>query len=200
MVSLADNDETIEFDYVEQAGPGIPDLGPLPEGDELEGQPQPLDPNLGWEQETVEQFLRGTGAGLHLLIGKGEKAFLMTMEDLGRIGPPLTRILNRYEPTLRASVYADPLLVAHGLGLYGWRSAIQRQNAINATKQDPRDGYQHGPVSRPSDVSLAAEEEEEAERDWDGGTPDFEQGATGRTDDQGRSLDDYTPYADRRRE
>jgi hypothetical protein len=165
-----------EIDYVEQRGPGIPEITAppaLPAG-ELDQQPEPASIYPGWEPETVEQFLSGTGHGLHLLIGAGEKDWLMTRTDLDRIAPPLTRILNRYEPSLRASVYADPLLVAHGLGLYGWRSALQRQAALRARAEQAGDTY--------VDVSQVLDAEPAPN-----GRPAAEPGS-----------DEYIPYAQRR--
>jgi hypothetical protein len=176
---LADEDIE-EVDYVAERGPGIPELPPgepieeqLVVGEEIQAYP-------GWEQETVEQFLKGAGAGMHLMIGEGEKDWYMTETDLDRIAPPLTRILNRYEPTLRASEYADPLLVAHGLGLYGWRSVIQQRQAARR-KQEARleqDGYVH------ADAEIGEEDIEQEPVDVE---PDV-------------SQDNYIPYAQRRRE
>ena len=124
----------IELDYVEERGPGIVEL---PEGGaeesreaEVDGRAAVLPAYPGWDQEAVEQFLRGTGAGIHMLIGAAERDWLMTEKDLERIAPPLTRICNRWEPALRLSPLADPLLVAHGFALYGWRSALERQRAL----------------------------------------------------------------------
>lgn len=144
---------TIEIDYVEDAGgPGILDLGeapPPPRGGELAETTQPqIYP--GWDQDAIEQFLRGTGAGIHMLAGRAEKDWLMTEKDLERIAPPLTRICNRYEVTLRLSPIADPLLVAHGFALYGWRSALEAKRAqFDAEEEEdlaPGAGYEHGPA------------------------------------------------------
>lgn len=141
-----------ELDYVEGAGPGIPELtgpGAAPGG--APPAPGPEHPDLErpkWDQETIEQFLRGTGAGIHMLAGVSERDWLMTEKDLERIGPPLTRICNRYEPVLRLAPVADPLLVAHGFGLYGWRSALERQRAMRDMREEAAGdgaGYETGP-------------------------------------------------------
>lgn len=154
-----------DIDYLEApgAGPGIPDLSkPPPSG----GQPPPPPPPgqeielsafPGWEQATVEQFLEGAGHGLHMLIGVSEQDWQMTRTDLDRIAPPLTRILNRWEPAVRASPYADPILVAYGFGLYGWRSALQRQRALRdmARAEQELDRYER-PTAQPSPAQSSA--------------------------------------------
>jgi hypothetical protein len=121
-----------EIDYLEESGPGIPELPEGPAADQVPaGAIAEIPPSYpGWEPETVEQFLKGTGYGIHMLIGQAENDWKMTETDLERIVPPLTRICNRWEPALRLSPIADPLLVAHGFALYGWRSALERQRAL----------------------------------------------------------------------
>ena len=140
--------ETLEeLDYVEvQGGPGVLELPEhVAEPQEPAQEPTVLP---GWEQEQIEAFLRGTGAGVHMLAGKAESDWLMTAEDLARIAPPLTRICNRYEPTLRLSPIADPLLVAHGMALYGWRSALEAKRAQRDAEEERREqpGYDAGPA------------------------------------------------------
>jgi hypothetical protein len=173
--------------YVEGRGPGIPEL---PAGDQAVAGAAALEGDAllalpGWEQEAVEQFLSGTGHGLHFLLGAGEKDWLMTRADLDRIAPPLTRILNRYEPTMRASVYADPLLVAHGTGLYAWRSVLQRQAALRAHVEQRRDGYVH--VDDLADEPAASPQAAAAQH---------VDGAAELLDEE----EPYIPYAQRRHE
>lgn len=145
--------EPEEIAYVEERGPGIPEL---PDTIALGGEPAPELPGVpaypGWEEKTVEQFLMGFGAGTHMLIGVADHDWQMTEKDLERIAPPLTRILNRWEPAVRVSPYADPLLVAHGFGLYGWRSALERQRALRdaQAEQEIAEGT-HGYETGPSD-------------------------------------------------
>jgi hypothetical protein len=100
---------------------------------------------------------------LHMLAGVAEKDWLMTVADLDRIAPPLTRIANRYEPALRLSPLADPLLVAHGFALYGWRSALERKRALrDAEEQEPAgDGYERVDVAETVESELAEEQIEE---------------------------------------
>lgn len=115
-----------EIDYVEETGPGIPELPEPTVEQPLEGEP-PEPPQL-WEQDTIEDLLEGLGSGLHLMLGKGPDDWEMTEVDLARIAPPLTRIANRYEPVARLAPMADPILVARGFALYGWREAIRSRN------------------------------------------------------------------------
>jgi hypothetical protein len=120
----------LEIDYLEPgAGPGITELPEVldapPAGERIAGAPDPGLP--GWELEHIEQFLKGTGAGIHLLIGQDERDWLMTKADLERMAPPLTRIANRWEPALRLSPLADPLLFTYGAVLYVWRNALEMQ-------------------------------------------------------------------------
>jgi hypothetical protein len=149
-----------EIDYVEGPGPGIPELPPgAPVDEQFAAEQQPIDALPGWEQETVEQFLRGAGAGLHMLAGVCERDWLMTQADLERIAPPLTRIANRYEPVLRLSPMADPLLVAHGFALYGWRSALERKRALRDLQDELAGGDGYEPVQQTASMEPDAGQE-----------------------------------------
>jgi hypothetical protein len=55
-----------------------------------------------------------------------------TDEDLDRIAPPLTRILNRYDATRAAAVAGDEGLVIVGLGAYVGRNYTRRRRLIAA--------------------------------------------------------------------
>lgn len=151
-----------EIDYVEESGPGIPELpaGPLP--GELESEPIPVEVYPGWEEKTIEQFLKGGGVGLHMLIGQTERDWLMTEKDLERIAPPLTRIANRYEPALRLSPLADPLLVAHGFVLYAWRSELERRRALRNAEEELERSAGYERVER-TEGAPAADEPANAE-------------------------------------
>jgi hypothetical protein len=137
------------IDYLERTGgPGITELPDridpldLPGAEDAGAAGGEGEPSLfpGWEQGTVEQFLRGGGAGIHMLIGAGEKDWLLTKQDLDRIAPPLTRIANRWEPALRLSPFADPILLSYGVVLYAWRSALERQRALrDRAELEPED-------------------------------------------------------------
>jgi hypothetical protein len=159
---------TVEIDYVEERGPGIPELpADVRFGAQAapDGVPDPEVLAPAWEQEVVEQLLTGFGAGLHMAFGKAEKDLLMTQADLKRIGAPMTRILNRYEPTAALSPYADPLLVAHGFALWGWRAALERQRArlVEPEEEPSRASYARPGDAPDLDVDLDADENEEGD-------------------------------------
>jgi hypothetical protein len=59
----------------------------------------------------------------------------MSERDLERIAPPLTRILNRYEPTSRLAVASDPLLLGYGMTMYSYRSVLQARAAMAAQRE-----------------------------------------------------------------
>jgi hypothetical protein len=157
------------IDYTEGGGPGVLELPSEIPGVNQEQEPEVLGPGdyPGWEQEHFETVLLGIGSGVHMLIGQGETDFLMTQEDLRRIAPPMCRIANRWEPALRASVYADPILVGYGLTVWAWRGALERARAIRDREEDdggpPAAGYvRTGPgPSQDDDGGHALEPDEE---------------------------------------
>lgn len=157
--------ELTDLSYVEEQGPGIAELD---DGDDQELEALPVPPGgeqevlPGWDEKTIRQFLTGAGAGLHLMLGAGEADWLMTQEDLERIAPPLTRMSNRYQPMLALSPYGDPLLVAAGLGLYGWRSTLQTVRA----KRDQaahRQASKGASYTRVEDGAVDVDHESDAE-------------------------------------
>jgi hypothetical protein len=148
---------TREIDYVEEAGPGVLDLSEAPTEEHVPAADVVVEPPQLWEQETIETFLRGLGVGLHMIAGAGEKDWLMTKADLERIAPPLTRISNRYEPVLRLSPYADPLLVAHGFALYGWRSTLERKRALRDAQENAERSAGYEPVESSGAEAMSAE-------------------------------------------
>jgi hypothetical protein len=126
-----------EDGYIEDAGPGFDpreqittELPPL--GEEQLVATEPLE---RWEEDTVRAGLDGAGEAVHLMIGVGESDWKMTQADLDRIAPPLTRIMNRYEPIAQLAPYADPLLVAQGAAQYAFRSMVARRAALAAREQ-----------------------------------------------------------------
>ncbi len=158
-----------DIDYVEEAGPGIPERPELPPatvaGEQAAAAAAGAAEYPGWQQETIEQFLLGTGEGVHFLIGQAERDWQMTKKDLERIAPPLTRICNRWEPALRLSPAADPLLLAHGFALYAWRSVLEAERAKRDREAEedsglPQASYQPSPGPEPP---APAGEQETAE-------------------------------------
>lgn len=133
----------------------------------------PLEVYPGWELEQVQELLKGAGAGIHLLIGAGENDWKMTEADLERIGKPLTRIVNRWEPALKLSPVADPLLVAKGFAIYGWRSALEQKRAQrDQAEQGAGPGYIEGSAIAPEPRPAQAREPDPLD-----GTPYFQPGS-----------------------
>lgn len=121
-----------------------------------EGTPLPLDgellpagaPEVRWEGDAIRQHLQWFGAGLHELVGRGDRDWLMTKADLDRIGPPLERILNRYDTTRAVAAASDPIALAGGTMIYAVRSVLQSaaaqaeaREAAEAMAEGDRAGY-----------------------------------------------------------
>jgi hypothetical protein len=122
--------------YVAGPGPGFdpntpPEVQPPPEGEQQEGPP-PED----WDEAKVSDWLKNAGDALHAGFGIGEYDWALTRRDLERIAPPMTRILNRYEPTRAVARFSDPLAVALGMGMYGWRSVLERSAVLRARAEE----------------------------------------------------------------
>jgi hypothetical protein len=115
--------------YVAGPGPGF-DAGsppPTPPPAAEEGRFE-----VGWEPAQVQDWLLNAGDVAHAAFGVSERDWAMSKADLERIGPPLTRILNRFEPSRAVAAYSDPAAVAMGFGMYGWRSALERTQVLRA--------------------------------------------------------------------
>ncbi len=156
------------LEYVEGDGPGVRELPQLTVEDLAQAQQQaagqPAAPEYpGWELEHIETFLLGAGSGIHLLIGVGERDWEMTKADLERIAPPMQRIANRWQPALRASAYADPFMVAYGVTLWAWRSALERARAL----KDLEAAQQEQGGARYERTSSTPEEPEEPDDQTD---------------------------------
>lgn len=154
-----------ESPYVAGPGPGFDPNAPLGEPPPLDQDPPELSPfELGWTPEQVESWLLNGGDLAHAAFGVGEHDWAMTKADLERIGPPLTRILNRFEPTRAAAAYSDAGAVAIGFGMYGWRSSLERIAVMRARERAeeqlggtaPAPAPAEGPAA-PSDFIPAAE-------------------------------------------
>lgn len=135
---LADGSEseTQEFDYIEQE-PAAHTALPAGEEEVLLGEA--VLPDVKWEEEAVGEHLKMVGTIAHELWGKSESDWLMSERDLERMTGPLTRILNRYEPTARASVASDPILLGYGTTMYTYRSILQRRAALAAEREAAED-------------------------------------------------------------
>lgn len=122
--------------FVGNSGPGFaPGADPGEPGDagpEIAG----LIPEVSVDQ--VRDVLRNVGDGAHAVIGVGELDWVMTEADLARIGPPMTRIVNRHPELAAIAAHSDELAVAIGAGLYTWRSLLERQAVLRADAATPQ--------------------------------------------------------------
>jgi hypothetical protein len=85
-----------------------------------------------WQEGQVRLLLTAKGSALHavLAVDSESEEWAYTEADLEAIAPPLTNILNRYEPTRAAAGAGDELAVAIGFGGYAARSWRERMAAI----------------------------------------------------------------------
>jgi hypothetical protein len=159
------------LEYTEGAGPGIPELPEMTAEDAAAAQNaggEVLAPeHPGWELEHMELLLNGIGEGLHLLWGIDDEDWKMTRRDLERMAPPMQRIANRYEPTLRASAYADPIMLGYGGTLYVWRNVLLRARLLRDQQEEPAGApaaarYERAPDEEPAQ-GLSPDESEPAE-------------------------------------
>jgi len=126
-----------ELRYTQGPSPGTVDPQPL-----SEEQQELVDAQIAeeqWEEESVRQHLLMVGEGIHEVWGVAEKDWEMSSRDLNRIAPPLTRILNRYQPTRAVAEYSDPVLLGWGSFMYASRSVLQAK-AAKLKKQEEEEG------------------------------------------------------------
>jgi hypothetical protein len=150
--------------YIAGPGPGFdPSSAPPPPPDVGE-EPDVAGFQAGWEEEQVHDWLLNAGGLGHAAFGVAEQDWSMTQADLKRIAPPLTRILNRFEPAAALAAYSDPAAVAMGFGMYGWRSALERTAVLRArARAEELGGEAPAPASAgegpamPEDFTPAAE-------------------------------------------
>lgn len=148
---------------VSSAGRFTVDPGPAFDADGRPESPQPDPtgeqlvevPDL-WDERRVAQLLQAKGLALHALVAVDKQSgeWVYTQNDLAAIAPPLTAILNRYEPTRAAAHAGDELALIVGLASYTGRSIMERRTAIAAmidTEPVPITGMpaEHGPQDDP---------------------------------------------------
>jgi hypothetical protein len=148
-------------DFFEEPGPEFdPDAGPTdPTFSEDE------DPLVeeGWKESTIKELLATQGELVHFLLRVGDDeldpdSWKHTQEDLRRIAPPLTRMLNRYDVTKAAAVAGDEASLAAALAAYGGKNYIQRRRLLAqlAAHQQPRPVT--GVAADPDVAATAAQE------------------------------------------
>lgn len=89
-----------------------------------------------WEEEAICGLLGIKGRLLHAAIGVAEEDWFYTELDLMAIGPPLTRICNRYEPVRRYAKYGDPVTVVTAIAAYATRSLLERREVLAAFAEE----------------------------------------------------------------
>lgn len=113
---------------------------PQPADDELtppyEAQPREL---IEWTPERAGSVVRMGGFLLHTADGlsrepEGDRLWKATEDDIEAIGPPLARILNRYEPARRLAGVADEGELALGMIAYARRNLAERGRIVTAKK------------------------------------------------------------------
>ncbi|HJZ00393.1 MAG TPA: hypothetical protein VJ305_06705 [Streptosporangiaceae bacterium] len=119
--------EVVHLDYIEEEPP--PAAPALAAGEDVHLEEPLVLPADQWEEEAIGEHLEMVGGIIHELWGKAESDWVMSERDLKRMRGPLTRILNRYEPTARASMVSDPLLLGYGTTMYAYRSILQARAA-----------------------------------------------------------------------
>lgn len=141
-----DDVDVVDVDYIE---PEPAARRTVAAGDEvLLDEPAVID-EVRWEEQAVTEHLEMVGGIVHELWGKAETDWVMSERDLQRIGPPLTRILNRYEPTARAAIASDPILLGYGTTMYAYRSILQARAAVAEEREQqerPPDAAGYEPI------------------------------------------------------
>lgn len=133
--------------YVAGSGPGFdpktpPDIAPPQHEEQRSGAPAGAGAEWTeeWDEDKLRSWLTNVGDGLHEAFGIADRDLAMTQKDLERIAPPLSRVLNRYEPTRAAAQFSDPAAVALGFGMYGWRTTLERVAAKRAREEHDAHG------------------------------------------------------------
>jgi hypothetical protein len=128
--------------FLGDTGPGF-DPRKAPEPPAAPELPEPV---LLVEEDTIRSLLLNGGDMAHTIAGVGELDWAMTERDLERIAPPLTRIVNRYPAVARVAGRSDEAAVAIGVGMYSWRSMIERRAVLEAQeRQAPAQPAPRGP-------------------------------------------------------
>ncbi|HEY2936761.1 MAG TPA: hypothetical protein VGJ25_09175 [Gaiellaceae bacterium] len=102
-------------------------------------RPEPAE-LIEWTAERAGFLFRGAGYLLHTADGlsrepEGDALWKATEDDIEAIGPPLARILNRYEPARRLAGVADEGELALGILAYTRRNLVERGRVATAKQQ-----------------------------------------------------------------
>ena len=154
------------------------DPGPAFDADDAPAAPALEEPELalleGWREETVRELLTTQGHVTHLALrvreANDQETWKHTREDLDRIAPPLTRMLNRYDVTRAAAAAGDEISLAAAVGAYATRNVIARQRLlaqaramgevpVSGREAEPGTGPEHDPAYTTAPADAAAQGE-----------------------------------------
>jgi hypothetical protein len=95
---------------------------------------------IEWTPERCAFLVRGAGLVLHTADGlsrepEGAELWRATEDDIGMIAPPLSRIMNRYEPARRLAGVSDEAELAIGVLAYTRRQLVARGQVATAKRQ-----------------------------------------------------------------
>lgn len=117
----------------------VPGDRPVPADDELDLYEPPPRELLDWTPERAGAVVRAGGYLLHTADSlsrepEGDNLWRATKADVAAIGPPLARILNRYEPARRLAGVADEGELAFAMIDYARRNLALRGRVASARK------------------------------------------------------------------
>lgn len=126
-------------DFVAEPGPEFdPELAPGDPEMELEDELAVADE--GWSEQTVKEILIAQGEVTHALFKAGpndDETWKHTEDDLRRIAPPATRILNRYDVTRAAAVVGDEASLVIAVTTYATRNYVKRRRLLAELAAEP---------------------------------------------------------------
>jgi hypothetical protein len=111
-----------------------------------------------WTPERAGNIVRGFGYLAHIadpVSSEPEAADLWkaTQDDIEAIGPPLSRILNRYEPARRLAGVSDEAELAFGMIAYARSNLATRGRALTAKRQREQEAAEPEPGTWPPSPS-----------------------------------------------
>jgi len=117
-----------------------PGAGALPADDDvIDSLPVPPAGLLEWTPERAGAVVRAGGYLLHAADGLGQEPegtllWRATEEDIAAIGPPLARILNRYDAARRLAGHVDEGELGFAMAAYARRNLALRGRVAYAKK------------------------------------------------------------------
>lgn len=193
--SSTDRPAAEPFEFVGDAGPGFDPEAGAQAGDELRAEQDALAGQVvelpEVREEQVRAVLRNVTDGVHALVGVGENDWRATQSDMDRIAPPATSIVNRYRTTRAIAQKSDEAALIIGLGLYSWRSMLERQAALALRELEEQEAGAPRPAPGPSPAAAPPPPPESPPPSTPAG------GAGGAWPTAIPVADGYTPMAER---